>query len=116
VLRRGNGAGEEGRRKDGLVAGVFEAAVKPGQAAAVRALIENLVASARGEPGVLAYGFLAGDDGAAVAHERCADSVAGLALADPTRVTVLASPSEEFRGAAAAFGLTYLCPVGGFVR
>jgi hypothetical protein len=116
---------------DGPVAVVFEVAVKPGQIEAVRALVEELVASARGEPGVLAYEFFADDDGAAVAHERYADSAAGLAhlavfgerfagrllaLADPTRVMVLGSPSDEFRAAAAAFGPTYLRPVGGFVR
>jgi quinol monooxygenase YgiN len=117
---------------DGPVAVVFEVAVKPGRTEAVRALIEELVASARGEPGVLVYEFFASDDGATVvAYERYADSAAGLAhlatfgerfagrllaLADPTRVTVLGSPSEEFRAAAAAFGPAYLRPVGGFAR
>jgi quinol monooxygenase YgiN len=130
--RGGDAASEEGRRMDGPVAVVFEAAVKPGQAEAVRALSAEMVASTGGESGTLAYAFFASDDGAAaVAYERYADSAAGLAhlavfgerfagrllaLADPTRVTVLKSPSEEFRTAAAAFGPASRRPVGGFVR
>jgi quinol monooxygenase YgiN len=98
----------------------------------VRALIDELVASARGEPGVLTYEFFASDDGAAVAaYERYADSAAALAhlagfgerfagrllaLADVTRVTVLGSPSDEVRAALAGFGPVYLRPVGGFAR
>jgi hypothetical protein len=64
-------------------------------------------------------------------YERFADSAATLAhlgtfgekfagrflaAVDPTRLTVMGSPSDEAKAALSGFGPTYLGPFGGFAR
>ncbi len=114
------------------VAWLLEVTVKPDKADSFRALMEEMVASTRAEPGALGYEWFVSDDGRAVSlYERYADSSAALThlgifgatfaarfldLADPTRFTVLGSPSDEAKAALSGFGPVYLQPFGGFVR
>ena len=114
------------------VSWVLEVAVKPGQLETFRSLMEEMVASTRGEPGTLIYEWYVSDDGRVV-HliERYADSAATvahvatfgekfagrfLAAVDPTRFTVMGSPNDEAQAALIGFGPAYLQPFGGFAR
>jgi quinol monooxygenase YgiN len=108
----------------------LELAVNPGQFDAVWALMEEMVASARAEPGALGYAWFVGEENRTVAlYERYADSVAVLAhLATfgerfaprffaamaPSRLTVFGDPSEEARQALAELNPVYLGFLGGF--
>jgi quinol monooxygenase YgiN len=112
------------------VAWLLELAVNPGQFDAVSALMEEMVASTRAEPGALGYAWFVGEENRTVAlYERYADSAAVLAhLATfgerfaprfldsmtPTRLTVFGDPSEEARQALAGFSPTFLGFLGGF--
>ena len=114
------------------VSWVLEVAVKPGQLDAFRALMQEMVEATRAEPGALGYEWFVGDDGGVVhLNERYADSAAAmthlatfgerfagrfLAAVDPTRFTVMGSPSDAAQAALGGFGPTYLRPFGGFVR
>ena len=97
----------------------------------VRAVLEEMVASARGEPGTLSYALYASEDGRTVTfYERYADEAAVLAhqtrfgerFAERaqeagmtcTRITVLGSPGEEVRKSIRGCGPIYLRPFGGF--
>jgi len=116
----------------GQVSWVLEVAVKPGQLDAFRALMTEMVESTRAEPGALNYEWFVSDDGGVV-HlcERYADADATLAhlrafgerfagrflaAVDPTRFTVMGTPSDEAKAALSGFGPTYLQPFGGFAR
>jgi quinol monooxygenase YgiN len=117
---------------DAQVSWLLEVAVKPGQLEPFRALMEEMVASTRAESGALGYEWFIGDDGSVVhLAERYADSAAilahlatfgetfagrFLASVEPTRFTVMGSPSDEVRAALSGLGPTYLQPFGGFVR
>jgi quinol monooxygenase YgiN len=126
--------GEEGGsgRTNTQVSWVLEVAVKPDRLDAFRALMREMVASTRGEPGALGYEWFVNDDGGVV-HlcERYVDSAAALAhlgafgekfaarflaAVDPTRLTVTGTPNDEVKAALCGFGPTYLLPFGGFVR
>jgi quinol monooxygenase YgiN len=112
------------------VAWVLELAVNPGQFDAVWALMEEMVASTRDEPGALGYAWFVGEENRTVAlYERYADSAAVLdhlatfgerfaprflAAMAPSRLTVFGDPSEEARQALAGFNPTYLGFLGGF--
>jgi quinol monooxygenase YgiN len=114
------------------VAWLLEVAVKPGQLDTFRTLMTEMVESTRAESGALIYDWFIRDDGSAVyLNERYADSAAAathigtfvekfagrfLAAVDPTRFTVMGSPSDELRAALSGFGPTYLQPFGGFAR
>jgi quinol monooxygenase YgiN len=114
------------------VSWVLEVAVKPGHLEAFRALMQEMVASTRAEPGALGYEWFIGDDGRAVhLFERYADSTATLehltnfgekfagrflAAVDPTRLTVMGSPSDQLKAALNGLAPTFLRPFGGFVR
>ena len=114
------------------VSWLLEVAVKPGQLDTFRALMQEMVASTRAEPGALSYAWFVSDDGVVVhLYERYADSAATLthvgtfgekfagrflAAVDPTRFTVMGSPSDEVQAALSGFGPTCLRPFGGFVR
>jgi quinol monooxygenase YgiN len=114
------------------VSWMLEVAVKSGQLDAFRALMEEMVASTQGEPGALIYEWFVSDDGGVVhLSERYADSAAVLAhlatfgekfagrflaAVEPTRLTVMGSPSDEAQTALSGFGPTYLRPFGGFAR
>jgi quinol monooxygenase YgiN len=117
---------------DAPIAWLLELAVKPGQLDTFRALMEEMVASTLAEPGALSYEWFISDDAGVVhLYERYADSAATVAhlgtfgewfagrflsAVDPTRFTVMGSPSDEAKSALSAFGPTFLCPLGGFVR
>ena len=59
------------------VAWLLELAVNPGQFDAVWALMEEMVASTRAEPGALGYAWFVGEENRTVAlYERYADSAA----------------------------------------
>jgi quinol monooxygenase YgiN len=112
------------------VAWLLELAVNPGQFDAVWALMEEMVASTRAEPGALGYAWFVGEENRTVAlYERYADSAAVLAhmatfrerfaprflaAMAPSRLTVLRDPSEEARQALAGLNPTYLGFLGGF--
>ena len=112
------------------VAWLLEVAVNPGQLETVRALMDEMVASTRAEPGARGYVWFVGQDGGVVAlYERYADSAAALAhlatfgetfaqrflsLMTPTRVTVFGAPTDEARQALSGFNPTYLGYFGGF--
>jgi quinol monooxygenase YgiN len=113
------------------VAWLLELAVNPGQFDAVLALMEEMVASTRAEPGALGYIWFVGEENRTVAlYERYADSAAVvahlatfgerfaprfLAAMAPTRLTVFGDPSEEARQALAGLTPTYLGFLGGFM-
>lgn len=115
---------------DGQVSWVVEVAVRPGSLDALRDLMEELVASARAEPGTLGYEWYISGDGSTVhVFERYADSEATiahntvfaerwaerfLAAVEPTRFTVYGDPSAEARAVLDGFGATYLDAWGGF--
>jgi len=117
---------------DNDVSWVVEISVKPGQLEVFRALMTDMVASTREEPGALSYRWFVSDDGSTVhIYERYADSAATvthlqnfganfaerfLAAATPTRFTVYGTPSAEVKEGLNALGATYLGPFGGFVR
>jgi quinol monooxygenase YgiN len=120
----------EGEAMHGEVAWLLELAVKPGELETVRALMEEMVDSTRGEAGALGYAWYASDDGGTIAlYERYADDAAALthlatfgerfaqrflAAMTPTRLTVFGAPGDEARLALSAFNPTYLKPFGGF--
>src|SRR5688500_9481930 len=97
------------------VSWLLEVAVKPGQRDAFRALMQEMVEATRAEPGTLGYEWFVSDDGGVVhLSERYADSAAilahlgtfgekfagrFLAAVDPTRFTVMGSPSDEAKAA-----------------
>ena len=117
---------------DGRVSWVLEVAVNPGQIETFRALMSEMVASTRNEPGALIYEWFIGDKGDTVhLYERYADSAAAithlttfgeqfaerfLAAATPTRFTVMGNPSPEATEVLNALGPTYLRPFGGFAK
>ena len=112
------------------VAWLLELTVNPGQFDAVRALMAEMVASTRAEPGALGYAWFGGEETRTVAlYERYADSAAVLAhmatfgerfasrflaAMTPTRLTVVGDPSEEARQVLAGLTPTYLGFLGGF--
>jgi quinol monooxygenase YgiN len=112
------------------VAWLLELTVNPDQFDTVRALLEEMVASTRAEPGALGYAWFVGEANRTVAlYERYADSAAVLthlatfgerfaprflAAMTPTRLTVFGDPSEEARQALAGLNPTYLGFLGGF--
>lgn len=114
------------------VSWVVEVAVRQGQLDALKALMEELVASARAEPGTLGYEWYVSDDGSTVhVHETYADSEATiahntvfaerwserfLAAVEPSRFTVYGDPSPAARAILDGFGATYLAFWGGFPR
>jgi quinol monooxygenase YgiN len=124
--------GKEVGRMDAQLSWVLEVVVKPGQLDAFRALMHELVESTRAEPGALIYEWFVSEDNEVVhLSERYADSAAVvahlgtvgekfgerfLAAVDPTRLTVMGSPSDEAQAALDGFGPTYLVPFGGFAR
>ena len=109
-----------------------ELAVRPGELDNFRALTEEMVESARDEPGVLSYERFVSEDGQVVhVYERYADSAAAVAhlrtfgrnfggrftgMVDRKRFTVYGTPSVELRGMLDEFDATYLGPFGGFSR
>jgi quinol monooxygenase YgiN len=112
------------------VAWLLELTVNPDQFDTMRALLEEMVASTRAEPGALGYAWFVGEANRTVAlYERYADSAAVLthlatfgerfaprflAAMTPTRLTVFGDPSEEARQALAGLNPTYLGFLGGF--
>ena len=116
----------------GPISWVVEVVVRPGRIGALRALMEELVAGARAEPGTLAYEWYVSDDGATVhVVERYAGSEATIVhnaafaerwaarfldAVEPTRFTVYGDPSPAARAVLDGFGATYLAPWGGFSR
>src|SRR5436190_21792727 len=95
---------------DNELAWLLELAVHPGELETVRALMEEMVASTRAEPGSLAYAWYVSDDGSTIAaYERYADEAATLThvatfggrfaqrfltAMTPTRMTVFGAPSD----------------------
>ena len=112
------------------VSWLLELTVNQGAGDTIKALMEEMVVSTRGEPGALGYAWFRSDDGRVVAlYERYADSAAvvthlvtfGETFAErfmgamtPTRLTVFGAPSEEAKQALSGLNPTYLGFLGGF--
>jgi quinol monooxygenase YgiN len=110
---------------------VLEVEIVPGQIENFRAVAGDLIASARKEPGTLAYEWHVNEAGTLChIYERYRDSAAGLIhvqsfgpFADrflqacrPVRFSVYGTPSEEVKAALADFGPVYYSSFGGFSR
>ncbi len=107
-------------------------AVKEGHLEGFRALMEEMVAHTKNEPGAQAYEWFVSDDGGAVhIYERYADSeatmvhLAGfgehfaerfLGAVDPTGFYVYGNPSAAVREALGGMGAQFMAPFGGFAR
>jgi hypothetical protein len=112
------------------VSWLLEVAVKPDRLEDFRALMEEMVASTRAEPGALGYEWFVSDDGGVVhLAERYANTAAALAhvgvfgerfagrfleAASPTRFTVMGTPSDDLKAALSGFDPVFLRPFGGF--
>jgi quinol monooxygenase YgiN len=114
------------------IAWIPEWVVTPGASLeSVRAVLEEMVTSAQGEPGTLSYAVYVSEDGQTIIfYERYADEAAVLAhqthfaerFAERaqdagmtcSRITVLGSPGEEVRKSISGCGPIYLEPFGGF--
>ncbi|HEX2281380.1 MAG TPA: putative quinol monooxygenase [Thermomicrobiales bacterium] len=113
------------------IAWLPEWVVKPGALESARALLEEMVTSARSEPGTLSYAVYVSEDGQTFTFfERYADEAAVLAHQTTfaerfakraqeamtcTRNTVLGSPGEEVRKTISGCGPIYLQPIGGYL-
>jgi quinol monooxygenase YgiN len=115
------------------IAWVPEWTVTPGASLeSVRAVLEEMVTSARNEAGTLSYAVYVSEDGQTITfYERYADEAAVLAhqthfgerFAERaqeagmtcTRITVLGSPGEEVRKTISGCGPIYLQPIGGYL-
>jgi quinol monooxygenase YgiN len=111
---------------------LYEVAVRPGHADALRTLMAELIESTRAEPGALAYQWSLSDDGrSAHIYERYADSDATLihvaafresfaqrfrAAVEPTRVVVYGTPGEDVKDALKALHPEYMSAIAGFAR
>jgi len=112
------------------VSWLLELAVKPGELDNAKAVLAEMVESAREEHGALIYQWSVSTDGSAIhIFERYADSAAVmthlttfgekfaqrfLATVDPTRFVVYGEPNQEAKAALTAFGPAYMTPMGGF--
>ena len=104
--------------------------VKSGTFESVRALLDDMEASARSEAGTLSYALYVSEDGQTITfYERYADETAVLAhqatfgerfeerandVMTCTRITVLGSPGEEIRKSIGGCNPVYLQPLSGF--
>ena len=113
------------------IAWIPEWTVTPGASLeSVRALLEEMVSSAQGEPGTLSYAVYVSEDGQTITfYERYADEAAVLAhqvtfserfaeramdAMTCSRITVLGSPGEEVRKSISGCNPVYLDPLAGF--
>jgi len=112
------------------IAWLPEWTVKPGALESARALVEEMVTSARSEAGTLSYALYVSEDGQTFTfYERYADEAAVLThqthfaerfaerameAMTCTRITVLGSPGEEVRKTISGCHPIYLQPFGGF--
>ncbi|MDQ2653136.1 MAG: antibiotic biosynthesis monooxygenase [Chloroflexota bacterium] len=112
------------------IAWMPEWTVKEGGVESVRALLEEMEASARNEAGTLSYALYLSEDGQTITfYERYADEAAVLAhqaafserfqeRAEDAmicgRITVLGSPGEEIRNSISGCNPVYLTPFAGF--
>lgn len=117
---------------DAEVSWLIEVEVKAGKLDAFRALVDEMVESARQEPGTLAYSWFIGDDGKSVhIYERYRDSAATLVhlgkfaehfaerfvdMATPGRFHIYGTPNAAVREVSAGLAPVYLGPLGGFAR
>ena len=114
------------------VAWILECAVKPGQLATFKTLMEEMVDSTSAEPGARNYEWYISEDGGTVhLWEKYADSEATLThvkgfgakwaarfleCMDVTGYTVYGSPDAAIRELIGGWGPRYLGPMGGFAR
>jgi quinol monooxygenase YgiN len=116
----------------GTVSWNLRLTVQDGRLDELRALMAEMVASTREEPGTIAYEWFLSEDGRTChIYERYADSEAvmahvgtfGARFADrflaclqPTSFTVYGQPSAEAKAALDGLGAVYLGTLGGFHR
>ncbi len=117
---------------DAEVSWVIEVEVKAGKLDAFRALVDEMVESARTEPGTLGYSWFISDDGKSVhIYERYRDSAATLVhlgkfadrfaerfvgMATPGRFHIYGSPNDAVRRADAGAHPVDPRPPAGFAR
>jgi quinol monooxygenase YgiN len=110
----------------------LQVSVREGQLEPFRALMEEMVASTRAEPGTLSYEWYLSADGSACHFcERYADSDAALAhvgnfgsrfaerfmaCVQPTGFSVYGNPNDQVRAALDTLGAAYFGWFGGFSR
>jgi quinol monooxygenase YgiN len=110
---------------------ILEVEILPGQLENFRAVAGDLIASARTEPGTLAYEWHLNEAGTLCQiYESYRDSTAALIHVQsfgpfaerflqacrPVRFSVYGTPSEEVKAALADFGPAYYSSIGGFSR
>ncbi len=111
---------------------MLEVGIAPGKGDAFKALMEEMVTSARNEPSAAAYEWNISADGASChIYEYFRDSAATLAhlknfrknfaerflaVAKPAWFNLYGNPNAEVRAALAGLNPTYYKPFGGFIR
>ncbi len=110
---------------------VLELAILPGKLDDFRAVVGDLVASTRNEPGTLIYEYFLSADGTSChIYERYKDSAAVIAHVQtfgrfagkfmeavrPTQFYVYGIPTDEARAVIADLGPVYLSQMDGFSR
>jgi quinol monooxygenase YgiN len=114
------------------VSWLLELAVKAGELDNVKGLLDEMIESARTEPGTLVYEWSINEDGSVIhGYERFADSAGAVAhlsvfgerfaqrvfaAVDPTRLSVYGTPSDDAKQALEVLGPVYLAPLAGFAR
>jgi quinol monooxygenase YgiN len=110
----------------------LQLSLRDGRLTDARALMDEMVASARQEAGTLGYEWFLAEDGSTChTNERFSDSEAAvthlrsfganfaerfLQCFEPTGLAVYGSPSDEARAALDGLGAIYLGSWGGFIR
>jgi quinol monooxygenase YgiN len=110
---------------------VVQVAIRPGQLEAFKALMDEMVASTKAEPGALNYEwFISEDSTMCHIYERYADSAAVMAhmgnfaafagrweaAVEMKGATAYGAPSDEVKAVLAGAGGTLMAPWGGFAR
>ena len=115
-----------------VVSWVVEFSIKTGQLDTFKALVEEMVKSARNEPNTLTYErFMSEDNITCHVNERYADSAATmthlgtfgekfaerlLSAVDVSRFTAYGAPNDEVKGVLGGFGAVFMGQLNGFAR
>lgn len=109
---------------------IVEAKIREGRRAAFEAVMKDIVAATKEEPGTLNYQYYLSDDGDVLVYERFKDAEAAqihitnwdnhaerwIAAAEPIRMVHLGDLPDDLRERHAALAPLWLKPFGGFAR
>lgn len=109
---------------------IVEARIKEGQRSTFEAVMGDIVAATRDEPGTLTYPYYVSDDGDVLVYERFKDVESAhihvsnwdkhaerwIAAAEPTRMVHRGDLPDDLRARHAALAPLRLKPFGGFAR